>query len=381
VSRDMEAIRQKMEHYQRINVEKVISGQEKNKMMMQYASDLIAVFDEMGQFTFKNNRFIKLFDNLAVKIPSNIDDFFAMDILIHSGDQKVQENRLKHLSIKKTSSEFIITSESNQKYFFDAHMVEIFDDKNICIGGQLMMYDLSHEREVDNLRNEMINTIAHELKNPLAGLMLTTEFLKSDKITESEKIELYDVIENSIKVMQKLIERFLTISALESANIDHQLEFTDLSVCLKNIIEHMKPQLLEKELALNLTIEEGLKPALVAPDLFADMVRNLLSNAIKYGPKSRPIDVNLLSENNQLILSFTDYGFGIDEKNRDQIFEKFYRINEYQTESGTGLGLSYVLEIIKKHKGNIKVESNKNIGSRFIVSIPYVYNENLEINA
>lgn len=381
VSRDMETIRQKLEHYQRINVEQIISGQEKNKVMMEYASDVIAVFDGTGNFTFQNHRFIRLFEKVALIAPSDINHFLALKNITIIREKGVEEYLNHPLKIKKTGQEFKLTSKSDKSYFFDAYLIEIFNSTNELMGGQLMMYDLSKEREVDRIRNEMINTIAHELSNPLTGVVLATDLLKHSVTNKNERREYYDSIENNTETMQNLIKRFLKISALESTNTDNMLELTDLSDSLMDIAELLKQQLREKDLTLNITIQEGLKPALVVPDLFNDMIRNLLSNAIKYGPNSRPIDVNMETKHNQLIFSVTDYGYGIKEKERDQIFRKFYRINEYMAEEGTGLGLSYVMEIIKKHKGDIKVESNSEIGSRFIVTIPYHTTENFKSNA
>lgn len=382
ISVKMENIRQKLEHYQRINVEQIISNQEKNQVLLKYSSDLIAVFDNTGHFSFMNNQFLELFGDLSTECPTNIDVFFNIKNLVTIREKGTEENRLEHLIVKKTESELMVTSNSQKKYFFDTHVVEIMNEQNDRMGGQLMMYDLSHEREIDKLRNEMIHTIAHELKNPLTGLMLISDALRHFDISDSERLEYYEVIETSVETMQKLIHRFLEISALESKTVDHQMQLSDLSDIVTDVAELMKPQFNEKDLTLNLTVQKGLKPVLVVPDLFTDMVRNLLSNAIKYGPSTRPIDVDLRAESNQLVFSVTDYGYGIKENDRDQIFKKFYRISEYKSEEGVGLGLPYVMEIIKKHRGSIHVESNEKIGSRFIVKIPYIdiVTENMEVN-
>lgn len=382
ISVKMEQIRQKLEHYQRINVEQIISNQEKNQVLLKYSSDLIAVFDYTGHFSFMNNQFLELFEDLPTECPTNIDEFFNIKMLAITREKGTEESRLEHLIVKKTEEELMVTSDSQKKYFFDTHIVEILNEQNERIGGQLMMYDLSHERELDKIRNEMIHTIAHELKNPLTGLMLISDALNRYEISDSERLEYYEVIESSVKAMQKLIHRFLEISALESETVDHQKELSALSDIITDVTELMKPQFNEKDITLNLTVQKDLKPALVVPDLFTDMVRNLLSNAIKYGPSSRPIDIDLRVESNHLVFSVTDNGYGIKEKDRDQIFKKFYRISEYKSEEGIGLGLPYVMEIIKKHKGSIHVESNEKIGSRFIVKMPYIDNitETLEIN-
>lgn len=371
VSHTMEEIRRKLLHYQKINVEQIISSQEKNKVMMDYATDLIAVFDGPGNFTFQNNRFLELFDDIKKEPPENLAGFKNLDNIEILREKRKEEYVTEPLRIKKISNDIVVISSAEKEYYFDLYLIEIYDEEDQRLGGQLMMYDLTQEREMDRLRNEMINIIIHELKNPLSGVMGGTELLKSG-ISGMDKNEIYDLIGKSAEEMLNLINRFLEISKLENANTDHQRELTDISTMITDITQTMRPVFEKKKLTLNLDLQKDLDPSLVVPDLYADMVRNLLSNAVKYGPESRPIDVKLKTDNDQLILSVTDHGFGIDEKDREQIFKKFYRIKAYLAEQGTGLGLPYVLEIIKKHKGDIQVDSNEDIGSRFTVSIPYI---------
>jgi signal transduction histidine kinase len=167
----------------------------------------------------------------------------------------------------------------------------------------------------------------------------------------------------------QLIDRFLKVSRLESANIRVDKVSTDLNKMLKPICASFKSQLDEKKLDLIVNAESV--PVVNAnSDMIQDVIKNLISNAIKYGPTSRAIYIALWATQSHVNLSVTDHGYGISDEHMTKIFQKFYRINEYSKEKGTGLGLSYVKEVIKKHDGEVNVESNPDIGSRFTISLP-----------
>jgi signal transduction histidine kinase len=108
-------------------------------------------------------------------------------------------------------------------------------------------------------------------------------------------------------------------------------------------------------------------------DLVFDAVQNLLSNAIKYGEPGRTIELKVSNRPDSVKLSVTDFGYGISLEEQKKIFNKFYRVKSNKKaarENGTGLGLAYVREIINVHNGEIELESNEAIGSRFTLIFP-----------
>ena len=108
-------------------------------------------------------------------------------------------------------------------------------------------------------------------------------------------------------------------------------------------------------------------------DLLFDAIQNLVSNAIKYGDADRTIEIELQENEDSLAVSVIDHGYGISMEDQKKVFEKFFRVRsniKSAREKGTGLGLAYVQEIVKKHKGEIELESNEEIGSRFTIVLP-----------
>lgn len=382
----MEEVRQQLAHYQKINVEQVISNEQRLRLLIEHASDLIAVFDASGVFIFRNARFSGLFSDLELAPPETLEDFWNLEVISSVRKKEHKRSREASLTIESEFQEISVEDEQQQRsYFFSVQKAAVFDEQGRCTGGQLMMYDLTRERELDRRRNDMINIIVHELKNPLTGIKGIINMLQQQEMERSDAEEFYGIMERSADEMFELVQRFLQVSRLESETSRPEKEPVDFNRLIHRITSDTRATLKEKNLDIDLHLDESLPPVLAARDLMGDVVRNLLSNAIKYGPASRTIVVESAREaragqlqapgggppfGEWLVISITDYGYGIQEEYQEQIFKKFYRIKAYKTEQGTGLGLPYVKEIVERHDGHISVESNQEIGSRFIVRLP-----------
>lgn len=373
----MEEVRQKLAHYQKINVEQIISNEQRLRLLIEHASDLIAVFDAQGRFIFRNACFGQLFTDLDISTPGTLQEFWELRVIDSVKKKEHKRKQESSLTIESEFQEISIENEREKRsYFFKVQKATVLDEQGECMGGQLMMYDLTQERELDRRRNDMINIIVHELKNPLTGIKGIINMLQQQEMNKAETDEFFGIIERSTDEMFELVQRFLQVSRLESETGRLEKEPLDFARLIRRIVADTKPVLQEKNLDISMQLDESLPPVMAARDLIGDVVRNLISNAIKYGPASRTIEMNLGREapTNQdrewLVLSITDHGYGIDEEYREHIFKKFYRIKAYKTEQGTGLGLPYVKEIIERHDGHITVESNNKIGSRFTMRIP-----------
>ena len=383
VSSQMESIRETLKHYQKINVEQVIFSQQRMSKLMEYATDPIAQFDAHGMFTMRNVRFTHLFQDLGLPAPESIEAFRKIEALKRSDKSTADDKWLGALHICTEWYEISMDAGDEFPAVYNVQILELYNESREPLGGQLMLYDLTKERALDRLRNDMVNIIVHELRNPISGIKGLTTLLMEDGdfIEEHERAELFELIDGSADRLSNLVDRFLQVSRLESATIEVEKQLVHLPSLIRDISRQMEPSLLDKKLKFKLKVQDDLKPMMVSDELISDMMRNLISNAIKYGPADRTIDIELYTESpvtpllpgySNLVFAVTDYGFGISEEHREHIFKKFYRIKEYTREKGTGLGLAHVKEIMRKHGGSIEVDSNEHIGSRFIARMPYV---------
>lgn len=376
VSETMEEIRQKLKHYQEINVEKIISSQQRIMTMTEHSSDLIAFFDSNNNFLSFNARFKQLFDELESPLPEDIPSLFKLASVRILKEGIAKQDADPPIEIQKRQLEIAFMIGDEKEYYFTAQVLRLFNEKGDNLGGQFMLYDLTSERELDRKRNEMINIIVHELKNPITGIQGLISILRSEELGDDDRKEFYKIIDDSATDLFGIVQRFLQVAKLESGGIQGESEPVDMASLIVKITRDLETTLRDKQIRFKTILEDDIAPINVVPELMTDVIRNLLSNAVKYGPENRTIDVAARAETTPeqtklLIFSVTDYGFGIKDEYKDQIFKKFFRIKEYKSVQGTGLGLPYVKEIIEKHNGTIEVDSNEAIGSRFTIRLPY----------
>ncbi len=366
----MEEIRKKLAHYQRINVDKIILQDQRNRLLMTYAVEMVAIYDENDRFTFINKSLTYLFDQLSpANQPLTIGDFFNLKGV----SINMESNRSEKMSgyvIDTRYREIEINTDDGHRFFINAHLMNLQGIDSRFIGGMMLMNDVTKDREMEQIRTEMIHTIIHELQNPVFGCLGLTELLiVDDDLPEERRKEYYEVMSESLNTLSGLISRFLDITRLESGSLVIQKEPIHLYPVIAKVAKSFKAICDEKNIILDLQIDDT--PILHASeDLMEDMVRNLVSNAIKYGDKNRTIEIELTSSDGFSIFSVTDHGYGIPEGEHDKIFRKFYRAKSHRTIDGNGLGLSHVKEIVSRHNGTISVESNPQIGTRFRVTLP-----------
>lgn len=370
VTEKMEQIRLRLDHYKRINVEQVIVQEERNRLLMNYTTEMVARIDERGKFVFVNELFSELLAELEMQANrSSVSDLFDHDRVIIRKDRFTEETPKDGLTVNGRVLEIEINISVEKVYHFELHLSDIYDENRKHLGGLLLLNDVTRSRELEKVRTEMINIIVHELQNPVSAGLGLTSYLIEEEVPRIEQLDILNMIQDSMHKLSGMIERFLQISRLESANIRVDMLPVDLNTILKPVVDSFKSSTSERNIQL-IVNEETTPLVMGAHHLIEDMMRNLISNAIKYGNDRRSIDVALWSDSTHVFFSVTDHGFGIPEEFHEKIYNKFFRIKEYSAQKGTGLGLAYVKEIVQRHGGSIGLESNSRIGTRFVVALP-----------
>jgi K+-sensing histidine kinase KdpD len=224
----------------------------------------------------------------------------------------------------------------------------------------------------DQQKTELISTISHELRTPMANIIGFAELLlNKDFDTHTSKSYLKEIYESSLR-LANLIANFLDLSRLEVNGI---LQFASKEETeLDWLAERAWQQLasLNKKHKLIIEKDPNLESIYVDSDALLRVFINLFSNAIKYSFDQEEIICTLNQLKDQIEVKIIDQGIGIEKENLENIFEKFFRVNCVQTKyiNGTGLGLWITKEIIKAHGGMIWAEKNKTKGTRIIFTIP-----------
>lgn len=245
----------------------------------------------------------------------------------------------------------------------------------VIIGGLVfLMLTLKKQQQLDQIKNDFINNLTHELKTPVFSISLIIKVLKENlKQNKLEKTgHLLDLVTKENEKLKIHINQVLELASLEGRKHILQKEKVEIHPLIKKVT---KPFALKVK-ANNGSFSEYLLA--VHPILnidsahFSNILQNLLENALKYSHDI--IDIELVTEinKNQFILSIQDKGIGIAPEYQKHIFDKFYRVptGNLHNVKGFGLGLNYVKQIVEAHGGAIQVQSQLGKGTKFILKLP-----------
>lgn len=241
------------------------------------------------------------------------------------------------------------------------------------VGRLIVLHDITLYKDLDKLKNELVATVSHDLKNPLAAIRGYLELIEIfDPLSERSK----GYVENAKRAiydMTQLIEDLLSVARLE-AGITLEPVATELLPVLQEVVEKHKVHLERKHLQIEFDVPLDLPRVLVDGARLVQILNNLVNNAIKYSEEGRQIRLQAYRENGKVHVKIQDQGVGIPMDALPTIFDKFTRVRDEKTEhiKGTGLGLYIVKKLVEAHQGEVWVSSVYGEGSTFVFTLPVV---------
>jgi signal transduction histidine kinase len=239
------------------------------------------------------------------------------------------------------------------------------------VGYSMILHDVTPFIEVDRLKNELVSSVSHDLKNPLSvmrgfvGLIEMTQDL-------NEKGHTYvDSIQRSIENMLGLIDNILDLAKV-GIGIQLELEALNLAELVQESQQEMSLIAKEKHITFNNQFGDDVPPALGDRARVGQIIANLMSNALKYSLRAGEITVSAAAEDEQVRVSITDQGVGIAPVDLHSVWERWERVRNEQTKDieGNGLGLAIVKSLVETHGGRVGVESVVDQGSTFWFTLP-----------
>jgi len=240
------------------------------------------------------------------------------------------------------------------------------------------------------LKLRFFTNISHEIRTPLTLIIGPIEKLISKKVTNEEIPGHLKLIHRNAHQLDRLISQLLDFRKLESGNLKLNLTQSDIVSFVSEIVHSFDEFAHEKGITLHFNTLKKNLVTIFDPDKIEKILNNLLSNAFKFTGNGGTISINLSlvfdydedefeeqqSEKQYVELTVKDTGQGIKSKNLDKIFVRFFQTGKENDNSGAGIGLALVKELVKLHKGNIFVTSKPGKGSKFTIRIPYEANLN-----
>ncbi|MGZ3752633.1 MAG: PAS domain-containing sensor histidine kinase, partial [Mucilaginibacter sp.] len=232
--------------------------------------------------------------------------------------------------------------------------------------------DLYEKIKVLNAKkDEFIGLASHELKTPITSISGYLQIIEQSFINDSRSKGFIAKARSQVKKLSNLISDLLDVSKIQTGSLPLSYSSFDIVLLLKDVIGMMQQINPFHQISLysdndNLTIEAD-------QQRIEQVIINLISNAVKYSPNSDRIIVRVLSSGEKVKVSIQDFGIGIERDQQERIFSRFYRVEHLAAHmSGLGIGLYISNEIIKRHHGELLVDSNLGKGSTFSFEIPAI---------
>lgn len=252
----------------------------------------------------------------------------------------------------------------------------------------LTLFIVLRQKRLSVMKKDFINNMTHELKTPVASISIAGQMLNDDSLIktweESGSLrssgsfnKVSRTIIDETKRLQFLIDKVLQMSLVEDGRSILKFKRVDANDVLLNVVQIFDIQV--EKIGGKLELELDAVESIVRVDEmhFTNVLFNLMENAVKYRRSDVPLVLRAKTENSEdgfIQIRIQDNGIGIKKENMKKVFDRFFRVSTGNVHNvkGFGLGLAYVKKIVDEINGTIKVESDVNIGTTFIITLPYV---------
>ena len=348
------AMAEKLKEYQAVQLDKLIDERNKTNLLARLMRDGIIMCTLDGK---------ELFANKVAKYILN-SEAFARNLEATIRAEDLLEPSLKELLKVPSGTIFHYTKENRQIYFEVVN--EVFRPQNEEPVAIILFRDITSEHEIREMKNDVFNAVAHDLRAPILGIQGYIILLEEGNLPPEQQNKMLKAISSSSKMLVNLVENILDISKIERGLLVLNKTTFDLGKTLNKIITTLLPLAKQKNLTIETNFNEPL-PLYADQNLIERVFSNLLSNAIKFTSKGG-VNITAKQEGKNYKITVQDTGIGIAKDELAQIFTKYHQAD--RNINGYGLGLTIVKQITEAHKGQIEVSSIVNKGTTFTLTLP-----------
>jgi two-component system sensor histidine kinase SenX3 len=235
----------------------------------------------------------------------------------------------------------------------------------------LLADDRTEFTRTEEVRNDFVANVSHELKTPVGGISLLAEALESSADDPEAVRRFAKRMQKESARLAALVQDIIELSRLQGANVAQQGRPVDINTVVSEAVDRSQLPAETKNIQL---VVGGRAHAIVYgdQDLLVTALRNLIDNAIRYSPENTRVGIGVRAKDGLVAVSVTDQGEGLSPEDQERVFERFYRVDSARSRhtGGTGLGLSIVKHVISNHGGEVTLWSQPGQGSTFTIRLP-----------
>ncbi len=263
---------------------------------------------------------------------------------------------------------------ANGSRYFQLHGASLSDSQGHTSGAVIVLNDMTRTRRLENIRRDFVANVSHELRTPVTSIQGFVEALLEGAVKGPEQVERYlKIIAKHSNRLNTIIDDLLSLSRLEEDGEKRKISFEQVSLkpVLAGAVELSSVKAAEKNMTIDLICEDRIETK-VNVAFLEQAVVNLVDNATKYSEPGGRIQISVQRSDKEVAIAVQDEGCGIEKKQFERIFERFYVVDKGRSRKlgGTGLGLSIVKHIAQIHGGHVTVKSTPGKGSTFTIHLP-----------
>lgn len=361
---------EKLQEYSESKLDKIIRGKRRIETLIDNMHDPVIGIDEGKKVLFVNDEALKITglrrENFVGKLIQDVA--VTNDLIRNIIKDIIEENK------KSTSETMKIYADGKESYFekeiIDINVVPTGEKESQFIGQVIMLRNITPFKELDLAKTNFLGTVSHEFKTPISSIQMGLQLLENEQIgmMNEEQKNLVNGIKEDANRLLKITGELLNITQVESGAIQLNIQASDIRMIIEDAINANKSAAEQKHIIFKTNVENGLKQVMADAEKTAWILNNLLSNAVRYSHENSEIHVKVEKVEERIQFSVIDKGQGIPSQYLSKVFDRYFKIPGTKKE-GTGLGLSISKQFIEAQGGEIYVESELGMGSKFIFNL------------
>lgn len=354
--------------------------------------DPVLTLDSAGKIREVSLRSEEMFGARSTQMRGkSINDFlapsswFSLEFFRSLGDLRQlppERRRVEASAIRSDGSSFLVELSMAPVIISGENFLSVFI-RDITLRKKAedeLRFALAREAELNNMKTRFITMTSHEFRTPLTTIQSTVEILSMtfDGLGGQlkPKIEKYfDRIINEVDRLTRLMNDILVIGRIDSGKVTFNPVEVDLTWMIHELVQS-RTFIKNDNRQISYKFSGSAKKIKADPNLLGQIMTNLISNALKYSMGKPAPELTIAYKNEFLEIKVKDYGVGIPKGEQKNLFETFFRASNVENIQGTGLGLVIAKQFVEIHGGKIEVKSEENVGTEFMVTLPYTPPEN-----
>jgi two-component system, NtrC family, sensor histidine kinase KinB len=359
---------EKLEEYQASSVQKLLIEKKRIETLINNMNDPVIGLDENKKVLFMNHMALRISGLKPEQVTGKpVEELALHNDLIRSLVQELYNGNLQ----KETTKLPVKIYADNKESYFEKEIIPIKiiptgEQVEKLMGTVILLQNITPYKELDFAKTNFIATVSHELKTPISSIRMSLDLLENKQLGElnTEQKSMVESIKEDTARLLKITGELLNITQVETGSIQMSVMPASVKEMIDYAIGTNKVAAEDKNITLVCKVPDYLTSVLADKDKTTWVLNNLVSNAIRYSYDNATVLIGAREEGNQIRLSVTDTGQGIEPRYMNRVFDRYFRIPGTKKE-GTGLGLSISKEFIEAQGGRMELQSEYGKGSEF----------------